>query len=505
MGRKQPGDVTTVRRPSDGGGQEVEEQLLALTVLLHPDAARIGDVALLEPRARLSRLEPELGPPGQRERRPLGDRHLSRRPIQIQSDAGGVTLVPAADPVVVDGAPLTGPRRLALPEVERGCVIELGERVALLLHRRRLPQSARPAHGLVGGSDALDRLRDEIGRVADLDAPVLLGGETGTGKELVARAIHDASPRSRGPFVAVNLAAIPPAMAASQLFGHARGAFTGASAEHDGFFARADGGTLFLDEVGEMPGETQPVLLRALDSGEVWPLGAPNPRHVDVRVVAATDADLAARAADGSFKAPLLHRLAGYVIRLPRLGERRDDIARLLVHFLRLELAAAGEPDRLAAGDDTPWLRAAAMAQLVRRDWPGNVRELRNAARRIVIASRGSERASTGSVLESETPRPARARPEVTAERLLSVLRDHGWKTGDAAAALGMSKTTLYALMDRTPGIRKARDLSAGEIMAQSTAAGGDLDRMAEALEVSRRGLVLRMRELGLEGGRGRG
>jgi two-component system nitrogen regulation response regulator GlnG len=511
VGRKQPGEVTTVRRPSDGGGLAVEEQLLALTVLLHPDGARIGDVALLEPRARLSRLEPELGPPGASERRPLGDRHVSRRPILIHSEAGGVTLVPAAegDAVVVDGAPLDGARRLAADEIERGCVIELGERVALLLHRRRRPDP-RPGHGLVGGSDAIDRLRDEIGRVADLDAPVLLGGETGTGKELVARAIHDASPRARGPFIAVNLAAIPPAMAASQLFGHARGAFTGASAEHDGFFARADGGTLFLDEVGEMPAETQPVLLRALDSGEVWPLGAPSCRHVDVRVVAATDADLARRAAEGSFKAPLLHRLAGYVIRLPPLGERRDDVARLLVHFLRLELAAAGEPDRLAAGADAePWLRAPAMAQLVRRDWPGNVRELRNAARRIVIASRGAERARTESVLADEAtappPRVTRARPEVSAERLLSVLRSHGWKTGEAAAALGISKTTLYALMERTPGIRKARDLSAAEIMAQRAAAGGDVDRMAEALEVSRRGLVLRMRELGLEGGHGRG
>ena len=421
----------------------------------------------------------------------------------------------------VDGEPLRAPRALTAAQVERGAVIALGERVALLLHRRRRPAAAAPERGLIGDSDAMERVRAEIERVADLDAPVLLGGETGTGKELAARAIHAASRRAGGPFVAVNLAAIPPAMAASQLFGHVRGAFTGASGDHDGFFDRAGGGTLFLDEVGEMPAETQPMLLRALDSGEIWPLGAPACRHVDVRVVAATDADLARRAASGDFRLPLLHRLAGYVIRLPALSQRRDDIARLLIHFLRLELAAAGEPDHLAPGrDGAPWLRAPAMAALVRRDWPGNVRELRNAARRIAIASRGAGRACVEAALAEDGvgaghvgpplatdgagEGAGRPRQEITAERLLEALREHGWKTGAAAAALGVSKTTLYALIERTPGIRKARDLSAEEILAQSDAAGGDVDRMAAALEVSRRGLVLRMRELGLEGGRGR-
>ncbi|HTE50277.1 MAG TPA: sigma 54-interacting transcriptional regulator [Kofleriaceae bacterium] len=530
MVRKQPVDVTTVRRPP-AGGDVAEQPLLALTVLVHPDAERIGDVAFLESRARLSRLEPELGPTRRGEgggMRPLSDPHLSRRPIAIETDAaGGVTLAPppSGTDVVVDGVRLTGPRALSAAQVEHGAVIELGERVALLLHRRRAPLAGGPDHGLVGHSEAMDRLRAEIDRVADLDAPVLLGGETGTGKELVARAIHAGSGRAQGPFVAVNVAAIPAAMAASQLFGHARGAFTGAAGEHEGFFARADRGTLFLDEVGEMAAEVQPVLLRALDDGEVWPLGAAASRRVDVRVIAATDADLTRRAADGQFKAPLLHRLAGYVIRLPPLAERRDDIARLLVHFLRAELAAAGEPDWLGPGREVehPWLDADAMAALVRRDWPGNVRELRNAARRIVIGSRGASRARVegargeagggeaaradeiGEAVAAGPAAAGRGRAEISAEVLIDALRRHGWKTGDAAAALGVSKTTLYALMERTPGVRKARELSAEEISAAEAAAGGEVDRMAEALRVSRRGLVLRMRELGLEGGRGRG
>jgi two-component system, NtrC family, nitrogen regulation response regulator GlnG len=519
VGRTQSVDGTTLRQPRESGGAAAEERLLALTVLLHPDASRVGEVAFLEPRARLSRLEPELAPPSAwaggapGERQPLGDRHLSRRPLTLRSDGGGVTLVPpeGGGEVTVDGEALAAPLALAPAAIDRGAVIALGDRVALLLHRRRRPAPSRLEGGgaLIGDSDAMDRVRGEIDRVADLDAPVLLGGETGTGKELVARAIHGASRRARGPFVAVNLAAVPPAMAASQLFGHARGAFTGAAGDHEGFFARADGGTLFLDEVGEMPAEAQPVLLRALDSGEVWPLGAPACRHVDVRVVAASDADLAQRAAEGTFKLPLLHRLAGYVIGLPPLRERRDDIARLLIHFLRRELAAAGEPDRLAPADDgASWLGASAMAALVQRDWPGNVRELRNAARRIAIASRGSTRARVDGELPAAPAPPAappRGGSDVSPGRLVAALREHGWKTGAAAAALGVSKTTLYALMERTPGIRKARDLSADEILEQRAAAGGDIDRMAAALEVSRRGLLLRMRELGLEGGRGRG
>ena len=528
MVRKHPVDVTTVRR-GRAGGAVAEERRLAVTLLAHPDAGRIGEVAFLERRARLGRLEPELGPVrGGGDRRPIGDPHVSRRSITIEADEAGAVFLgpPAGVEISVDGARPDGPLRLEAERVDRGAIIELGDRVALLLHRRRAPGADVAADGLVGFSEAIDRLRGEIDRVADLDAPVLLGGETGTGKELVARAIHAASSRARGPFVAVNAAAIPAAMAASQLFGHARGAFTGAGTEHEGFFARADRGTLFLDEVGEMAAEVQPVLLRALDDGEVWPLGAPSSRRVDVRVLAATDADLARRAADGQFRAPLLHRLAGYVIRLPPLAERRDDVARLLVHFLRAELAAAGEPDWLAPGrvDEEPWLGAAALAALVRRSWPGNVRELRNAARQIVIGSRGERRARVESVLAGG-PEPALAasgrgadaasgqgadaasgheRAEVSPDELLGALRRHGWRTGAAAADLGISKTTLYALMERTPGVRKARDLSSDEIAAAGADAGGDLDRMAEVLEVSRRGLVLRMGELAREGGRGR-
>jgi two-component system, NtrC family, nitrogen regulation response regulator GlnG len=474
VSRKPPVDATTVRGSAgpEAEGIVAEERALALSILCHPDPARVGEVAFLEPGARLSRLEPEFQPLGGGARRPLGDPHVSRKPVRVDPD---------------------GPD-----------ILELEDRIALLLHRRTRPRELPPVLGLTGESEAILAVRAEILRVAGLDAPVLVRGETGSGKELVARALHASSRRATGPFVAVNLAAVPPAMAASQLFGHVRGAFTGAAGDQEGVFVRADGGTLFLDEVGEVPGEVQPVLLRALDSGEVWPLGAAQSRRVSVRVVAATDADIEARAASGGFKAPLFHRLAGYVLQVPPLRERRDDVARLLVHFLRDELASAGEPARMDPGDPhggAPWLRAAAVVALVRHDWPGNVRELRNAARRLVIDSRGAPVARSERLLGElgRVAPPAPAARSLEPDQVIAALREVGWKPGAAAAALGISKNTLYALMQKLPGVRKARDLSRAEILECRETTGGDLDAMAAALKVSRRGLVLRMRELELD------
>ena len=197
----------------------------------------------------------------------------------------------------------------------------LAGRIVLVLH----PMPPAPAReveglGLTGDSAAMAQVRADVRRVADLEVAVLLRGETGTGKELVARAIHRRSPRRSRPYLAVNMGAIPPALAAAELFGAARGAFTGADQRRTGYFSQAHGGTLFLDEIGETPPEVQVLLLRALETGEIQPVGAEAPRRVDVRVLAATDADLEAAIAAGRFRAPLLHRLNGYEIRLPALA-----------------------------------------------------------------------------------------------------------------------------------------------------------------------------------------
>ncbi|MGH9885201.1 MAG: sigma-54-dependent transcriptional regulator, partial [bacterium] len=368
-------DDTTIR-PTRGPAATADAVAPWLTVLWHPMRERIGDVALLP--ARLSRLEPELATPGTAQRAPLGDPHLSRTPIAIAAVPGGGVRIAAPEiaELVVDGAP-AGTIELPAAALARGVVLELAGRVALLLHARRPPRAALPGE-LVGASSALDALRDDIARVAALDVPVLIAGETGSGKEHVARALHHQSRRASAPFIAINMATLAPAMAAAQLFGHARGAFTGAERAHPGLFAEADGGTLFLDEIADAPAEVQAMLLRTLETGEIRPVGGDGARRVDVRVVAASDADLSDA---GELRPQLYHRLAGYRVSVPPLRERPDDIGRLLAHFVARDLPARPP---LAPGDP-PWLPTAAIRAYLRHPWPGNVRELANVARHLAI------------------------------------------------------------------------------------------------------------------------
>jgi DNA-binding NtrC family response regulator len=509
-----------------------------LTVLAHPDPARVGERVALTAvvsgrRVALSRLEPEFAAPsGVAVARPLGDAQMSRSPafLEPSGSSQGVRIVPAAGA----SAPLSIVGRGALAEAVEVGAEELAEgvvlhvaRVVLLLHRfDPTPTVAASDHGMVGASDTLIELRRAIDKLAPLAVPVLVRGETGTGKELVARALHAASGRS-GPLVCVNMASVPPSLAAAELFGVARGAYTGASRARCGYFASAGGGTLFLDEIGETPVDVQALLLRALDGGEIQPVGGGNVQRPDVRVVAATDAPL-----DGSpcFRAPLLHRLSGAVLSVPPLRRRRDDLGRLLVHFLRRELCACGGPQRLAAAAPRAraWLPAGFLARLAAGDWPGNVRQLRNVARHLAVHYRDSD-ALDERVLEQDTtfaellgrrsaaepganrssgnaPTPRRAtRPrhrqpsQVADDELIAALRAHRWRLQPAARTLGISRTSLYALIDRCPALRRAGDLGAAEIRDALDEAAGDLAAVVDALQVSKHGILQRMRELGIQ------
>jgi two-component system, NtrC family, nitrogen regulation response regulator GlnG len=522
-------DAPTLSVDADGdaGGPP---RVPGLTILGHPDPERVGERVVLAARSGtplpLSRLEPAFAAPGAGSARALDDPHLSRRPLHLTPMAGGGMRLSAEGPTPVtwDGRPLAEPVELSRQDLERGVVLVLAGHVVLLLHTLDpAPPRGVPAYGLVGESPALVRVRQEIQRVSDLGVALLLRGETGTGKELVARAVHEAGPRRRRPYVAVNMAAIPATLAAAELFGAARGAYTGADRRRPGYFSRAHGGTLFLDEIGETPPEVQALLLRALESGEVQPVGEETALPVDVRVIAATDADLEQAVARGRFRAPLLHRLNAYEIHIPPLRERREDLGRLLVHFLRQELELVGEPHRLAyAGPGAPlWLPAEVLGRLAVHSWPGNLRQLRNVARRIVIGSRGRPRLEPGADLEqllssAEAPEAApaaghaqasKASPprrrfrkpaEVADAELLAALRDNGWKVQPAAAQLGVSRTSLYAMMERSPSVRRPLDLARGEIEACLEACGADVDAMAAHLKVSRPALQRRMRDLGL-------
>ena len=312
----------------------------------------------------------------------------------------------------------------------------------------RLREAAERRFTMVGSSSALKRVRDLIVKVGPTGARVLITGENGTGKELVARALHEASPRRDGPFVEVNCAAIPSELIESELFGHMKGSFTGAFADRAGKFEQADGGTLFLDEVGDMSLSAQAKLLRVLQEGVVTRIGGSKAIQVDVRVLAATNKDLDVEIAAGRFREDLLYRLNVVPIEVPPLRERPEDIPELVAYFAEQLARSAGIPGRKFAGE--------AMRRLQSRAWPGNIRELRNAVERVLILASG--KTVTGSDIESLVPPPPGGESGSEPEHFMQdaeksyitlKLQEHDWNVAETARALKMPRTNLYKKIER--------------------------------------------------------
>ncbi|SDO49552.1 two-component system, NtrC family, nitrogen regulation response regulator GlnG [Halomonas shengliensis] len=317
---------------------------------------------------------------------------------------------------------------------------------------------------IIGEAPAMQEVFRAIGRLSHSHITVLINGESGTGKERVARALHQHSPRTGKPFIALNMAAIPKDLIESELFGHEKGAFTGATAQRQGRFEQANGGTLFLDEIGDMPAETQTRLLRVLADGEFYRVGGHTPVRVDVRIIAATHQDLERLVEDGRFREDLFHRLNVIRVHLPRLAERREDIPRLANHFL------AEAAKELAT--DVKVLTPEAERHLTRLPWPGNVRQLENACRWLTVMASGRE------ILVEDLPPELRGEGDETTgaggdwrvafrdwadralaaghthlleeavpdfERILieTALRHTGGRKGEAAELLGWGRNTL--------------------------------------------------------------
>jgi two-component system nitrogen regulation response regulator NtrX len=315
---------------------------------------------------------------------------------------------------------------------------------------------------IVGGSYAVKSLIDRIEKVAPTPARVLITGENGTGKELVARAIHSQSPRTKKPLVEVNCAAIPTELIESELFGHMKGSFTGAVSDRAGKFEQADGGTLFLDEIGDMSQSAQAKVLRVLQDGVVTRIGGNKATAVDVRVLAATNKNLEAEIAQGRFREDLYYRLNVVPMHVPPLSERREDIPLLVAHFV----AQLSEREGVVPRSFEP----AAIEHLTRMDWPGNVRELRNTVERLLILAGGPR--VTAQDVERLVGRPA-AEPSAlgaltsirtfeefkdAAERafLLAKLREFDWNVSETARALDMPRSNLYKKIERYALVREA-------------------------------------------------
>jgi formate hydrogenlyase transcriptional activator len=302
--------------------------------------------------------------------------------------------------------------------------------------------------GIVGSNSRLKAVIENIQIVAPVDSTVLILGETGTGKELIARAIHDLSPRKNYPFVKVNCAAIPSGLLESELFGHEKGAFTGAIAQKIGRFELADKGTLFLDEVGDIPLELQPKLLRVLQEQEFERLGSTRTQRVDVRLVAATNANLAPMIAEKKFRSDLFYRLNVFPIAVPPLRERRDDIERLVCHFANKYAQRMGK--------HIVSIPRATMDALSRYAWPGNIRELQNLMERAVLLSPGPQlRVPLTDIVvpvEVNDDGESSALEQVEREMILRALQESNWVVGGvhgAAARLRLNRTGLAYKMKK--------------------------------------------------------
>ncbi|MCC6672972.1 MAG: sigma-54-dependent Fis family transcriptional regulator [Planctomycetes bacterium] len=387
----------------------------------------------------------------------------------VMRDADGFAVLAAAkarhEPCRVIMLTGHGSREVAVEAMQKGATYyiekpvdlkELRTKVAKCLeeHRRDLRyedmrsqlDKSYGIQGIIGQDPKILRVIEVVRQIAPTAASVLVLGPSGTGKELVARAIHNLSPRRANPFVALNCGGLAEGTIESELFGHVRGAYTGAVADREGKFEYANGGTLFLDEVGEMPPGTQIKLLRVLEDREVSRMGANKPRKVDVRVIAATNADLAARVKSGEFREDLFYRLKVVTLELPPLRERRGDIKLLVEHFLRHFGGVHGK--------DVESIDRDALVALVNYDWPGNVRELRNAVESMVVRARGNILTRQDLPPEIWAPSPAdhdawlflggKTAEEVEKQHIRVSLELNGGNRVRAARAMGISERTLY-------------------------------------------------------------
>jgi len=312
---------------------------------------------------------------------------------------------------------------------------------------------------LIGSSARFRNVLDQINMVAPVDSAVLVQGETGTGKEVIAQAIHEAGPRRQNPFVAVNCAAIPSALLESELFGHERGAFTGAVAQTMGRFQSADRGTLFLDEIGDLPLELQPKLLRVLQEMQIERLGSGRTIQIDVRVIAATNQDLWRMVQERKFRADLYYRLNVFPITLPPLRERKDDIPLLIEHFVCKFAKRQGKSIHCVPDE--------VMEVLKRHDWPGNIRELQNVIECAVIITTGPVLGLPMRECRTQNGGSAPVRTLADAERahITAALHETNWVVGGrrgAADRLGLPRTTLITMMRRHGIFRETLGQQAG-------------------------------------------
>lgn len=497
----------------DIGGQTAP--LLALTIVWHPILARVGEQFIVTTSdLELNRYMPLFHPPGAAGTG-LGYSGVSREPVRLLRAGDEIVEIrpPANSRMVleINGVEFQAPYVLDHEQIERGALLGLGRAVLLCLHWMRVLPKNNPVPGLLGVGQAAIKTRDVLRQVAQSDTPVLLLGETGTGKEVAANAIHRLSRRSARAFVSVNMAALNESLAAADLFGASKGAYTGAQNARAGLFTQAAEATLFLDEIGNTPASVQPMLLRVLETGDYRPLGAAGDLQNSARLIAATDQDLY----DDSFNQALLRRLESFVVHLPPLRARREDIGVLLRHLLETSPEA----------QDVAPLSCALVTQFALYEWPGNVRQLKHVLKRCLLSLQLGDMPEFATMVDQRPARvtqsaapsviptpvrsgtPAKPNPPLARKKpahlsdaeVLAAMEANDWYIQGAAQALGISRPSMYKLLENHPQIRRPEQICEVELRLALQQSAGDLEDCAarlktpsEALRRYLRGLAMR-------------
>ena len=464
--------------------------LLGLTIAWHPDLDRVGEQFIGGNSAgtlEVSRFLPLFAKP-QNSGLSLGHGGISRDPVRIVRGADdGLDIHPPSSKMVVEinGTQIFGATHLTREDVDAGVVLDLGRTVLICLHWMRCLPKNNPVPGYIGVGNNAIKTRDLIRQAAANESAVLLLGETGTGKEVAASAIHHMSARASAALVCVNMAALNESLAAADLFGAVKGAYTGAHAARKGFFSEAQNATLFLDEIGNAPASVQPMLLRVLESGEYRPLGAAHDERSSARLISATDQDIY----HDAFNQALLRRLESFIIPIAPLRARREDIGLLMVSMLR----ATSLADSI--------LPAPLVSRFINHDWPGNVRQLSHVLKRVLQTMQSGDiplfdalvntqpiRVTQSGTPISEAGRkpsepPRKKLADISEEDVLRAMDNSHWTIQAAAEELGISRPSMYKLIDAHTQIRRAADISPEEIRQTLEANAFDVERCAAVLK----------------------
>ena len=507
-------------------------QDVVLTIIFHPDPTRIGQRAVVPQQSGiapwvLGRRSPDFHGADGQVPLPLDDPHISRRALQftLKGKHLAISRFQPSSRCRLGATELSDHVEVEWERLREGIPLLMGHSIVLLLRLGRGSSQYDARHDphydppydkacasdslLRGSSAAMADIREQVVRAGSSDLDVLIRGATGTGKELVATAIHRGSRRAGAPMVSVNMAAIPSELAASALFGSARGAFTGANQAVPGYFQQAEGGTLFLDEIGDAAPEVQPQLLRALQQREIQAVGGPI-RRVDVRVISATDAELDGEGSD--FKAALRHRLGACEITLPPLREHPEDIGELLLYFLRESAAAAQRDDFLpdvhsAAPVIATW--AVLYFAFLSYHWPGNVRELANFAQQVVLASertpllnehlRAAMMGGRASASSFSGRLKRRKMQEIDDDTFEQAMLANDCDVFRVAQHLGVSRAAVYRRIEASPRYCLASEIPPQDLQRLMEEHAGDTATVARELRVSHNSLRNQLRKLPAE------